>query len=211
MSHGRRRSVAYLAYNQTRIARYANSFLQIYQTLDECPTGRHWKRSQASAVDYIKMSLYRSLITHLYMIKDRRGASLYYLIERAHKEDIINGEISRTLQNMIDKHSKTITKVSRQRNLVAAHRSQDFSFKEVMDQHAISNEELESLANIYHWVAVQLTHYAPFAQPWPLDDVRSDALELLYFVTEDTSLWRRLQEFKSRPKTSSYLTLTIST
>lgn len=163
-------SLRYRVWNQTRLAMYVDSYLQVYKEFMNPDNGNYYIRGAIGVLSIAGEALYQSMIVHLDMIKANKGVCLYRLIEEAKQEGYINNETENSLKSKIDEHSTVLKHINRQRNNLIAHRSPSLTFKEIKEKFPVSTEDLTALSQTYYAVSKQLNIYIPFNNPWLLRD-----------------------------------------
>lgn len=138
-----------------------------------------WKRATRPR-SAILQTLFQSMITHLDFMKAKQGVNLFDLVGEARNSNLISEIDKQTLQRRIDALSPQIKNISRQRNSIVAHRSAQFSYKEIKDKYPLTRDDLKLCCDAYYQVAVELCVKVPFSdqRPWQLIQARREAKQM---------------------------------
>ena len=152
-----KKSVRYRAWNQTRVAKYVMQYVALIEAW-RSPYPEFRLKPEAHGVEGIMRKVLRdAAIVQLATIegkgKGNEGVNLRRLVHDGLEEGLIGEEEVANLVGRIDAHSLSLKKIRVLRNCVVAHRSQELSFREVIERHPLSHDELKAVAQMYYDVS----------------------------------------------------------
>ncbi|MDV6332350.1 hypothetical protein [Asticcacaulis sp. 201] len=173
-------NLGYRIWNQSRLAKHVDAYLQVYEEIEDhdhrnapIPSGLF------APIRVLRQTAYHSLIVHLDMIDSGQGVSLRKLIFEAQREGKIDSNVERALSDKLDAHSRVLKNIKHQRNSLVAHRSEKHTFREIRDKYPITTSELRALAETYYEIAAALCIAVPFYDIWKREDQRANTKTLL--------------------------------